>query len=359
MFYLLDRYIAKSIFLNVFITLLTLLSLSGIIKFIDQLRKIGQGNYHITDALLYSIISFPQDITFFFSVSVLIGTLIGLGILSNNNEIISMQASGFSYFQIILSVIKTTAPLILTTVIISEFITPKSEQIARSYRAQKIFGSKLITLKHGLWVKDGDNFIYIKYLKNINTLSDINIYTFNNEYNLIQLIHAKLAKWQVTNKNWILFKVSQLTLDNRKIINVYVPIMLWKTNITPDKLFVLTLDPKSFSIHMLYNYIEYLKSSKQEYKSYQLNMWYKIFQPLSVVVMLIMAVSFILGPLNNVSIGIRILIGIIFSFVFYTLNQILSSLSLVYRFPPIFSAIIPIVLFFIVSVICLIKYRFH
>lgn len=39
----LDRYIGRTIFSTIMATLFMLVSLSGIIKFVDQLRKVGQG----------------------------------------------------------------------------------------------------------------------------------------------------------------------------------------------------------------------------------------------------------------------------------------------------------------------------
>ena len=44
MFGVLDRYIGKTIFNTIIMTLFMLVSLSGIIKFVDQLRKVGRAN---------------------------------------------------------------------------------------------------------------------------------------------------------------------------------------------------------------------------------------------------------------------------------------------------------------------------
>ena len=44
MFGVLDRYIGKTIFNTIIMTLFMLVSLSGIIKFVDQLRKVGEAN---------------------------------------------------------------------------------------------------------------------------------------------------------------------------------------------------------------------------------------------------------------------------------------------------------------------------
>ena len=56
-------------------------------------------------------------------------------------------------------------------------------------------------------------------------------------------------------------------------------------------------------------------------------MWSKIFQPLSVAVMMLMALSFIFGPLRSVPMGVRVVTGISFGFIFYVLDQIFGPLT--------------------------------
>lgn len=66
-FGVLDRYIGKTIFTTIMMTLFMLVSLSGIIKFVDQLKKAGQGNYDALGAGMYTLLSVPKDIQIFFS----------------------------------------------------------------------------------------------------------------------------------------------------------------------------------------------------------------------------------------------------------------------------------------------------
>ncbi|MCG4322847.1 LptF/LptG family permease, partial [Escherichia coli] len=69
MFGVLDRYIGKTIFNTIIMTLFMLVSLSGIIKFVDQLRKVGQGEYTALSAGMYTLLSVPKDIEIFFPMA--------------------------------------------------------------------------------------------------------------------------------------------------------------------------------------------------------------------------------------------------------------------------------------------------
>ena len=81
-FGVLDRYIGKTIFTTIMMTLFMLVSLSGIIKFVDQLKKAGQGSYDAMGAGMYTLLSVPKDVQIFFPMAALLGALLGLGMLA-------------------------------------------------------------------------------------------------------------------------------------------------------------------------------------------------------------------------------------------------------------------------------------
>lgn len=358
MFGVLDRYIGKTIFNTIMLTLFMLVSLSGIIKFVDQLRKTGEGAYTALGAGLYTVLSVPKDIEIFFPMAALLGALLGLGTLAQRSELVVMQASGFTRLQIALSVMKTAIPLVIITMLIGEFVAPQGEQMARNYRAQQLVGGSLLSTRTGLWAKDGSNFVYIQRIKGNNDLGGISIYSFTDDRRLQSVRYAASATYDFSNKVWKLSQVDESNLTNPKQVTGSQTVSgEWKTSLTPDKLGVVALDPDSLSITGLYDYSKYLKQSGQEAGRYQLNMWSKIFQPLSVAVMMLMALSFIFGPLRSVSMGVRVVTGISFGFLFYVLDQIFGPLSLVYNMPPFLGAVLPSAAFFAVSVYMLLKRR--
>ena len=330
-FGVLDRYIGKTIFTTIMMTLFMLVSLSGIIKFVDQLKKAGQGSYDALGAGMYTLLSVPKDVQIFFPMAALLGALLGLGMLAQRSELVVMQASGL-------------------TMAIGEWVAPQGEQMARNYRAQAMYGGSLLSTQQGLWAKDGDNFVYIERVKGDEELGGISIYAFNENRRLQSVRYAASAKFDPEHKVWRLSQVDESDLTNPKQITGSQTVSgTWKTNLTPDKLGVVALDPDALSISGLHNYVKYLKSSGQDAGRYQLNMWSKIFQPLSVAVMMLMALSFIFGPLRSVPMGVRVVTGISFGFVFYVLDQIFGPLTLVYGIPPIIGALLPSASFFLIS----------
>lgn len=356
MFGVLDRYIGRTILNTILMTLFMLVSLSGIIKFVDQLRKVGQGDYSAVSAGMYTLLSIPKDIEIFFPMAALLGALLGLGTLATRSELVVMQASGFTRMQIAASVMKTAIPLVLLTMAIGEWVAPQGEQMARNFRAQQMYGGSLLSTQTGLWAKDGSDFIYIKRVSGDNELTGVNIYHFDKQDRLLSVRYAATATFE--GNLWRLSQVDESNLSNpNKVTGSQTLTGEWKTNLSPEKLGVVAMNPDSLSISGLHDYSKYLRQSGQESSRYELNMWGKIFAPFSVAVMMLMALSFIFGPLRSVPMGVRVVTGIFFGFVFYVLDQIFGPLSLVYNIPPVIGALLPSILFLLISVYLLLKRR--
>lgn len=358
MFSVLDRYIGRTIFGSIMMTLFMLVSLSGIIKFVDQLRRTGNGDYDVLSAALYTLLSIPKDIEIFFPMAALLGALLGLGALATKSELVAMEASGYTRLQIASSVMKTAIPLVLLTMAIGEWVSPLGEQSAREMRAQKMYGGSLLSTRTGLWAKDGNDFIYIGNVTSDNELININIYRFDSNRRLLSIRNAASGSFDKTDNRWTLYQVSETNLTNEKeITSENLLSGDWKTTLTPDKLGIVTLSPEALSISGLYEYIHYLRDSDQEPGRYELTFWSKIFSPFSVAVMMLMALSFVFGPLRSVPMGVRVVTGISFGFLFYVLDKIFGPLSLVYNMPPLLGALIPSILFLAISIYLLRKKR--
>lgn len=355
MFGVLDRYIGRTILQSILMTLFLLVSLSGIIKFVDQLRKVGQGDFTTLDAGIYAILNILKDVQIFFPMAALLGALLGLGALATRSELVVMQASGFTRLQIAGSVMKTAIPLVLLTVLIGEWGHHKVNNTHVTI-VQKIMGNSLVSTNRGMWAKDGNQFIHINRIKSQNEMQGITLYDFNNDRKLETVRYASSATYDVDKKTWMLKQVEQSDLtDPQKITGKKQVSLEWPTRLTPEKLSVVALDPDALSISGLYQYVKYLKQSGQESANYELNFWKKIFAPISVAVMMLMALSFIFGPLRTVPMGLRVLTGISFGFLFYIVNEVSGRLSLVYGIPAVIAALVPGILFLTLSLWLLMK----
>ncbi|SES70412.1 LPS export ABC transporter permease LptG [Thorsellia anophelis] len=356
MFGVLDRYIGRTILSSILMTLFTLIALDGVIKFVEQLRRVGQADYDAMSAMFVTLALLPRDLEIFFPMAALLGALLGLGSLATRSELVVMQAAGFSKLQVASAVMKTAIILMIMNMAIGEWIAPRSEQFARNYRAEKLYGGDLLSTQGSIWARDNNAFIYIERVESPQKLKGVHIFNFNNENQLHELQFAQTAQYSLEKNGWILNEIDGSNLSNPlQIDHSSTKNKLWQTTLTPDKLGVVALSSEALSLTELFNYIRYLKDAGQESRIYELTFWQKVFSPLSVMVMMLMALSFVFGPLRSVPMGVRIITGIAFGFLFYVTNELFGRISIVFALPAILSALLPSILFLLFSIYMLLK----
>ena len=153
-----------------------------------------------------------------------------------------------------------------------------------------------------------------------------------------------------SNESWRLSQVVETRLTQQKVIEKRLDSTVWQSSLTPDKLGVVTIKPESLSISGLIDYLTYLKSNEQSAQRYELALWRKVLSPVTVAVMLLVALSFIFGPLRETSMGARILLGVITGFAFHVSNEIFGPLAQVYQVPAVLGALLPSLVFASVAI---------
>jgi lipopolysaccharide export system permease protein len=351
---LLDRYIGRSIIGATLIVVLILVGLYSFIEFLNQLSDIGKGNFTLLSALIYVPLLLPQDLYQLFPVAGLIGSLLGLGRLATNSELIVMRASGVSKARIIASVVKTTIFMLIFVTALGEIIAPRAKDFAENYKALAESGGQALQTRQGAWVRDGDNFIHIDTVSPEGKLQGITRYKFANQ----DLQLASSAKeGYFKDGQWMFNQVEESRIDQKKVTTQHFEKQFWNVSFNPNLLGVTDVKAEQATLLELHRYINYLKNAGLLATQYEFSLWKRLFQPIATIVMICLAIPFIFGPLRSVTMGLRLLIGVIIGFSFYTLNEFFGPFSLVYQFPPIWAAAIPILIFAIVDSVLLWKFK--
>ncbi|NLS13595.1 LPS export ABC transporter permease LptG [Vibrio sp. SM6] len=352
MFKILDLYIGRTIIATSALVLSVFVGLSGIIKFVEQLRKVGRGTYDMLDAVLFVLLSVPRDIEMFFPMAALLGALIALGMLASSSELVVMQAAGYSKLNIGVSVLKTALPLMVMVMALGQWGAPQAQKMARELRAFALSGGSIVSVRAGVWARDVNDYIFIAKVED-EKLYGVNIWQFDADKQLQTITFAEEVDYQQDNR-WLMRYVQVTNMENpEKITKTSLEQQDWLTTLAPDKLAVVTVKPEELALSGLYDYVSYLKASEQDASRYELAFWRKVSQPLSVAVMMLMALSFVFGPLRSVTMGARVLSGVVAGFAFYISSEFFGPLTLVYGIPPVIGALAPSVVFLIIAIMLL------
>lgn len=336
---ILDRYIAKAIITYTLLVLLVLIALYTFVELVTELEGVGEGNYGVMDALGYITYSVPQHIYDLLPVAALLGSVLGLGYLAGQSELVAMRAAGFSVSRIIRSSLATGMIFVAATALMGEVVAPLATQTANQLRSLAKTGRLSEEAKHGLWARHNNSFSHIGRILPDGQYADIEIFKFDEQYRLRVVTQAARAVYH--QDGWHLSNVTRRIISSEGITTRHLAKSHWKYNLNPEMADVVMVDPQYLSAWGLYRYINYLQESKQATEQYQQAFWGKVLAPFNTLIMMFLAIPFIFGPLRSVSVGQRILVGALAGIGFFLFNRLFNQVGLVFDLPPFLSAALP------------------
>ncbi len=114
----------------------------------------------------------------------------------------------------------------------------------------------------------------------------------------------------------------------------------------PKYVHMVTIDPEDLSPSQLVSFMSYMHEYSQVPKTYQLAFWQKLGSPFALIALVVIACSFIFGPLRQQSMGFRLVIALFAGLGFFYLQDFLGYASLVYSPSPAWFVFIPIIFMF-------------
>jgi lipopolysaccharide export system permease protein len=337
---LLDRYIGLAALRSIFLVAAGLTALFSLLEFVDQLHDVGQGDYRVTDALLYVLLTVPSRLLRLVPVSMLLGTLFALGNMSGDSELIAMQSVGLSRRQIAGSVLKIGVPIVIVLFLLAEFVVPTGQRLAQGQRMSKMSVGATIENGNGFWAENNRQYLNVRWVDFGNVLRDIEIYGFGDTGELKSFIHADSATVESADA-WQLKDVTRTSLVDGKALTEHLASLPWPSFLGPRQVQLLILPPDSMPPVELFRYIHTLKQENQQAARLEQAFWSKVGIPLSMAAMVLIATPFVFGPPRARSGGQRLAIGTAIGIVFSLAQQLTSLVGLLLDLSPMLAAIAP------------------
>lgn len=334
----LDRYIGKSVLTAILGVLGVILGLASLFAFIDEMGDIS-ATYTLLDAGSFVLLTAPRRIYEMLPMAALIGCLVGLGSLASSSELTIMRAAGVSIGRIVWAVMKPMLLLMVAGVLVGEYVAPVTEDMAQSNRSMAQGSGDAQSGRHGVWHRQGEEFIHINSVQPNGTLYGVTRYRFDDQRHMQIASFSKRAKFE--NNDWVLEEVTTTVFHPDSTEIVTKPLEKWDISLSPQLLSTLVLPPDSLSITGLWSYSHYLAEQGLNNGRYWLAFWTKVLQPLVTMALVLMAISFIFGPLRSVTLGQRVFTGVLVGFTFRIAQDLLGPSSLVFGFSPLLAVLVP------------------
>lgn len=339
---ILARHVIQATGLAMLGAVAVLLLLQMLFGYLAELGNLSS-DYTAVDALKYIFMDAPSKLLELLPIAALMGSVIGLGTLAGNSELVVMRSVGVSLWRIVAWVMRPALILIVLSFCLSEWVIPYTTEQAKSIKRgnQASLGEV-----RGYWTREGDRFIYIDYANSQGNLSGINLFDFDQNAHLMRQMVAKSGQFN-QKESWDLKQVQQVSIQNNgDAQQINQPETSVNLALQPKYVHMVTVDPDDLAPTQLVSFMHYLKEYSQVPKKYELAFWKQVSAPFALLALVVMACSFIFGPLRQQSMGFRLVIALFVGLGFYYLQDFLGYASLIYNPSSAWFLFIPIIIIF-------------
>ncbi len=332
---IIPRYILKNFLAVLGVSLFAFLGLYLVIDFFEKFDSLLGKHVLLMDSVRYFAFRLPLIMSQGIPVSVLLATLITLGILNRNREIIALKVSGVSSATY-------AGPILLMSLVLTLSQFAISESIARplNHQADEIWRKKVEKRIHPMgWSKEnvwfrGKDLIYQIRVFNqeTHTLERVSLYFFGDDFRLVRRMDAKRVRW--AGDRWIaedgvIFEHQGSDLKGQRFEELELSVAE-----TPEDLKTLVTIPQELNWLDLHSYISKLRQEGYAATRYEVDWHLRLAFPFTATILALLglAVAMHLGHRGGIAVGVGI--GIILAGLYLTALQVGGSMGTAGILPP-------------------------
>ncbi|MEJ2202067.1 MAG: LPS export ABC transporter permease LptG [Desulfuromonadaceae bacterium] len=336
---ILNRYLARHFLYSWLVVNLILAGLFSLLELVKQLDQVGEGRYHLADALLYVTLTLPGRMLDLTPPSALLGSIIALGVMAKHLELMALRMNGISIQRVGWAVVRPAVVALLTLLLGTQFIIPKLEQTAWTHRETALSETGTLLPRRGFWIREKNRIVNLHSSLGEN-FQAVDIYNFDDAGQLTGYVHARETRMD-RGGDWILSEVMQKTISERGIKTTFAPRQVMANFLTPKQATLLSLPPEALSLTDLVQFIATLQKKGQNAERFRLALWRKLSLPVSTAGMIMLSLPFVFGPARSASFGWRILVGAVAGVGFFFVGQIAGYSGLIMQISPIWTTLAP------------------
>ena len=342
---------------------------------VDELQDIGKlaglagatQPYELRHALLYVALLIPTHLYELLPISVLIGTIFVMARLAQSSEYTILRTSGLGPWRALRLLLAVGAAFVVMSFLVGDYLAPLSARAAQLVKAR--FQGDLTVGQTGAWLKEKQTYnAYVANVKTLspnNTMTNVKIYEFNNSGLVSSITQASSATfgqdgaWLLSNARRDEFSIvtsppgqAQINLPNKDtsaIKRSTLAELRWPTGITQEMVSVALLKPERMGTVDLFNYVRHLDSNGQTAQRYEIELWRKVFYPLSCLVMVILALPFAYLHFRAGGISTYVFAGVMIGISFFLLNNVFGYIGNLQNWTPWLAAATPSLIYALIS----------
>jgi LPS export ABC transporter permease LptG/LPS export ABC transporter permease LptF len=349
-FRLLDGYVTKLGLKVASLTFTGLLGIFYISTFIDMSDKLFKGQTTGSMMLDYFYYQTPQFVFLIIPLTVLIGSMVTVGILTKNSELVVMQACGISLYRAAVPLVTLAALSSGTMFMLQERVLPYSNRRAAALRHVIRGGSpRTFDVINRKWIiaHDGSIYNYTYYDPRLHELNGLSVFEFNaNHGGLKRRVYVASATYKPgSGQVWTSTGGWVREFQNSIELKAFVTFPSRELKLeAPDYFATESPDADRMTYGQLRQYITYLARSGVNVVPQSVALYKKVSFPLVTLIMTLIAVPFAVmtgrrGALYGIS------VGTVLAVVYWITINAFSAVGSAGMLPPLLAAWAPNLLF--------------
>ena len=350
------RLLYREIFQAVGFVALGFLALFLFFDLVEELQNLtklaGQG-YRIQHAFLTIATKIPGHLYDLVPISVLIGTIFVMARLAQSSEFTILRSGGLGPGRALGMLLKMGWIFVILTLLLGDYASPWAEQQGLLLKAR--FSGDLTVGQTGAWLKEKQGeqqfAINVRAMDKEEQLLNVHIQRFDAVGALQGRIQAKRAEfiasaWLLKDVDVMDIRLSDQAVSMQK---QHLDQLTWPTEITRDMVGAALVKAQRMKIWDLALYTRHLSLNNQNAQQYEIELWRKVFFPLSCVVMLTLALPFAYLHFRSGQIAGHVFGGVMAGISFYLLNNVFSHIGNLRNWEPWITSAAPSLLYTLIS----------
>lgn len=300
--------------------------ISMLSTFINELDELGDGNYSLAGALIYTALDLPSTLYSMLPYGVIIGLLVGLGRLASRSELVALASGGMSRLRISATVLVGVLLFVGVVVAIAEVVGSRADFLANSIVARAKQRGLSAGGDTGMWLQDGNVVVnagmVVSPADAPPELWNVRLYQFDDKASLQRLITAPKAL--ATPTGWKLSEVEVREVGETFTINKQAE-YLWRSNINAEIIAARSLRPRQQSIAELATSIRYARANKLDARPLESAVWYRISHPLNVIALALVALPFAFASTRSGGFARQLFLGMLLAIGFFFVHRSLAN----------------------------------
>lgn len=323
---ILDRYIARTWLRLLMLCLGGFVALYLVIDMIERIPRFLRVGGVAGDIVPYFIWKLPEMISRTAMFSVLMATLLTLGVLSRDSEIVAMRSCGISLLRISLPMLILGSVASILLLINAELVLPYSyaqTELIDNVKIKKK-GDRVTFKRNNIWFRSKSMILQARLFEpRTRTLSGVVVWSMDGSMNPVSRIDAETAVYQ--QGRWVLNTAVKKEFRSTGYASNSLKTLSLDLNLKTEDLQVLDSDADNMSIRKLSEYAENLRRGGYQAYRYLTLMHTKIASPFAALIMVLLGIPFALRNSRSGGIAMGVGAGIGIGFAYFVVNAVLLS----------------------------------